>query len=89
MFDKEELLNKIRLREDSYLEVKVGNSNRVMSPDYLARMFQQRSQSRLIGNGVPIILARSERLSGRRPVYEMLGDTELRLTIYAAQPDDD
>ena len=41
------------------------------------------------GNGVPIILARSERLSGRRPVYEMLGDAELRLTIYAAGPNDE
>ncbi len=35
------------------------------------------------GEGVPAILARSRRLSGREPVYEMFGD-ELRLTIYAA-----
>ena len=35
--------------------------------------------------GVPAILARSRRLSGREPVYEMFGD-ELRLTIYAAEP---
>ena len=37
------------------------------------------------GEGVPAILARSRRLSGRQPVYEMFGD-ELRLTIYAADP---
>ena len=37
------------------------------------------------GEGVPAILARSKRLSGREPVYEMFGD-ELRLTIYAADP---
>ena len=37
------------------------------------------------GGGVAAILARSERLSGRRPVYEMFG-RELRLTIYAAEP---
>ena len=40
------------------------------------------------GNGVEIIFARSERLSGKSPVYEMLGDAELRLTIYAAGPED-
>lgn len=37
------------------------------------------------GAGVPAILARSRRLSGRQPVYELFGD-ELRLTIYAADP---
>ena len=37
------------------------------------------------GEGVPAILGRSKRLSGREPVYEMFGD-ELRLTIYAADP---
>lgn len=41
------------------------------------------------GNGVPVILAKSEKLSHKRPVYDMLGDAELRLTIYAAEPDDD
>ena len=37
------------------------------------------------GNGVRVILENSEKLSGRRPIYEMFGD-ELRLTIYAADP---
>lgn len=40
------------------------------------------------GNGVSIILDRSRRLSGMRPVYELLGDAELRLTIFAADRDD-
>ena len=40
------------------------------------------------GNGVPIILERSRRLSGIRPVYELLGDAELRLTIFAADHGD-
>ena len=39
------------------------------------------------GNGVPIILERSERLSGVQPLYELLGDAELRLTIFAADND--
>ena len=37
------------------------------------------------GEGVPAILARSTKLSGKRPVYELFGD-ELRLTIFAASP---
>ena len=35
------------------------------------------------GEGVPAILARSTKLSGKRPVYELFGD-ELRPTIFAA-----
>ena len=40
------------------------------------------------GNGVPAILERSRKLSGIQPVYELLGDAELRLTIFAAGFDD-
>jgi predicted HTH transcriptional regulator len=36
------------------------------------------------GSGVDVILAESERISGKKPVYENLADMELRLTIYAA-----
>lgn len=36
------------------------------------------------GEGVPTILAASERLSLRRPYYEQIDHTELKLTIYAA-----
>lgn len=38
------------------------------------------------GEGVPIILSVSEKLSGRFPVYRMIDDTELLLTIFAASP---
>ena len=38
------------------------------------------------GEGVPIILAESERLSGKRPEYRLLDDAEVKLTIFAAQP---
>ena len=40
------------------------------------------------GEGVPAILDRSERLSGKRPEYRLVSEAELRLTIYAADPDD-
>jgi ATP-dependent DNA helicase RecG len=37
------------------------------------------------GDGVPIILNESERLSGLRPEYRLLDDSELLLTIYSAE----
>jgi predicted HTH transcriptional regulator len=36
------------------------------------------------GDGVPIILEESERLSGRAPEYSVIDDSELRLVIWAA-----
>ncbi len=36
------------------------------------------------GDGVPIILNESEKLSGRKPIYRLIDDSELFLTIYAA-----
>lgn len=36
------------------------------------------------GEGVPTIIAASERLSLRRPLYEQIDHTELKLTLYAA-----
>uniref|UniRef100_Q3ASJ2 Uncharacterized protein n=1 Tax=Chlorobium chlorochromatii (strain CaD3) TaxID=340177 RepID=Q3ASJ2_CHLCH len=35
------------------------------------------------GEGVPIIITESEKLSGRRPEYQLLDDAELKLTIFA------
>lgn len=35
------------------------------------------------GEGVPIILDNSARLSGREPEYRLIDDAELMLTIYA------
>jgi ATP-dependent DNA helicase RecG len=36
------------------------------------------------GDGVPIIMKESEKLSGKRPIYRVIDDSELLLTIYAA-----
>ncbi|MEN9868316.1 MAG: hypothetical protein RL748_3906 [Pseudomonadota bacterium] len=36
------------------------------------------------GAGVDLLMAESERLSGRKPVYENIADMELRLTIFPA-----
>ena len=38
------------------------------------------------GDGVPIILDESEKLSGREPEFRMIDDAELLLTIHAAAP---
>jgi predicted HTH transcriptional regulator len=38
------------------------------------------------GEGVPIILAESRELSGRLPLYQLIDETELLLTIYGASP---
>jgi hypothetical protein len=38
------------------------------------------------GEGVPIILSESEKLSGQRPEYRLIDDVELMLTIFAAKP---
>ena len=37
------------------------------------------------GDGVPIILDESEKLSGEKPVYRLIDDSELLLTIYSAK----
>lgn len=37
------------------------------------------------GDGVRIIMDESERLSGKKPTYELLDDSELLLTIYSAK----
>jgi len=37
------------------------------------------------GDGVPIILNESEKLSGKKPIYQLIDDSELLLTIYSAR----
>ena len=39
------------------------------------------------GDGVPIILEESRELSGRDPIYRLIDDAELLLTIWAATPE--
>lgn len=38
------------------------------------------------GDGVPLILSRSEELSGQKPIYLLIDNAELLLTIFAARP---
>lgn len=39
------------------------------------------------GDGVPIILGESEKLSGKKPSYKLIDDSELLLTIFSANMD--
>ena len=39
------------------------------------------------GDGVPIILNESEKLSGKKPIYRLIDDSELLLTIFSARMD--
>jgi predicted HTH transcriptional regulator len=41
------------------------------------------------GEGVPIILEISERLSGKRPKYQLSDESELKLTIYSARTENE
>ncbi len=41
------------------------------------------------GEGVPIIISESEKLSGKKPEYLLIDDAELKLTIFAAPPPHD
>ena len=36
------------------------------------------------GDGVPIILSESERLPEKKPIYQLIDESELLLTIYSA-----
>lgn len=38
------------------------------------------------GEGVPIIITESEKLSGLKPEYRLIDDAELKLTLFAAKP---
>jgi predicted HTH transcriptional regulator len=40
------------------------------------------------GDGVPIIIEQSRKLSGLTPIYRLLDDAELLLTVFAANPPD-
>ena len=91
MFDgAEELLAKIRLGEDSVLELKavrfrdgtLSGPRRDELADELAAMVPGRVHYvEARGEGVPLIVERSRELAGRAPVYELFDD-ELRLTIW-------
>jgi len=57
----------------------------------LTERFTDMTRSRIMdrrGEGVPVIIAASTKLTDKPPKYELLGDSELKLTIYSVPVDD-
>lgn len=57
----------------------------------LAERFTDLNRSRIMdrrGEGVPVILCASSRLAQKRPKYELLDDSEVKLTIFSVPIDD-
>ena len=75
-------VDSIALRQSTRNELIASLLAKCPAPDQAERSFMMDKR----GEGVPIILNNSERLSGRKPDYRLVDDAELVLTIWAAQP---
>ena len=85
MFDTvAELLEKIRLGEDSGIEFKQELPEH-KALDSMSRQLNRKKFLELRGERVKIILRESKALHSREPVYKLHGK-ELLLTIFAAKP---
>lgn len=77
----------LALRQAARNEVLTSMLARTPIPDDVTRQESERTSFMdKRGEGVAIILDRSEKLSGRRPLYQVVDDAEVQLTIYAAGP---
>lgn len=75
----------LRHRQATRNEVITGLLGKCPVPRPIDRLDTSRSTlMERRGEGVPIILERSTQLSGHAPLYEVLDESELRLTIFAA-----
>lgn len=78
-------IESLRLRQSTRNELITSLLSRCSVEDpsgQLGRQFYMEKR----GDGVPIILDESRALSGREPVYRLIDDAELLLTIFAAEP---
>ena len=74
-------IDSLHLRQASRNELIVSLLARCPAPTGLGRVNLMDRR----GDGVPIIMQKCERLSGRLPEYGLIDDSELRLLIWAAQ----
>ena len=74
----------MRYRQSARNEVLTSLLARCPVPDYPWLTTDRRMLMDKRGEGVPIILDRSEALAGRSPEYRLIDDAELELTIYGA-----
>jgi predicted HTH transcriptional regulator len=74
----------MRYRQSARNEVVTSLLARCPVPEYPWLTTDRRTLMDKRGEGVPIILDRSEALAGRSPEYRLIDDSELELTIYGA-----
>ena len=78
-------IESLRYRQAARNETVCGLLTKCAVPDGRWLTTDRRYLMEKRGEGVPIILDSSERLSGRAPEYRLIDDAELLLTIFAAQ----
>ncbi|MCY4344367.1 MAG: transcriptional regulator, partial [Gammaproteobacteria bacterium] len=74
----------LRYRQSARNEAICSLLSKCVLPDQSWLANDRRHMMEKRGEGVPIILDNSERLSGREPEYRLIDDAELLLTIHAA-----
>ncbi len=79
-------IGSMRYRQSARNEVITSLLARCPIPDDPWFQTDRRTLMDRRGEGVPIILDRSEAISGKRPEYRLIDDAELELTIFAANP---
>ena len=77
-------VDSLRYRQSARNETVCGLLSKCLVPDEPWLMTDRRHMMEKRGEGVPIILDNSERLSGKAPEYRLIDQAELLLTIHAA-----
>ena len=77
-------VDSLRYRQSARNEAICSLLSKCVVPDEPWLMNDRRHMMERRGEGVPIILDNSERLSGKEPEYRLIDDAELLLTIHAS-----
>ena len=77
-------IDSLRYRQSARNETICSLLAKCSAPDDPWLVTERRHMMEKRGEGVPIILDNSTRLSGREPEYRLIDDSELLLTIYAS-----
>ena len=76
-------IDSLRYRQSARNEAVCSLLAKCPAPDEPWLVTDRKNMMEKRGEGVPIILDNSARLSGREPEYRLIDDAELILTIYA------
>ena len=80
-------IDSLRYRQSARNEALCSLLAKCPAPDELWLVTDRTNIMDRRGEGVPVILDNSTRLSGKEPHYRLIDDAELHLTIYAATPE--